>query len=162
LVVTFWQFSHIWSVLAGAPTVMAKDDVIIEALKMADLKKGETLLDLGSGNGQVLKIANQRFGANSVGIETSPFYWLYSRLRLLKQPQTKIIWGDFLNQDLQNLNPDLIYCYLLPNLMEKVFTKLKPLKIPFRLVSVGFPIKGLSGKTLKVNHSSIYFYHFNP
>jgi SAM-dependent methyltransferase len=65
------------------------------ALDMLDLKQGQTLLDLGSGDGRVLIAAAKR-GWNAVGIEVSPFLVIISRIRTWKyRKQIKIIWGNY-------------------------------------------------------------------
>jgi SAM-dependent methyltransferase len=65
------------------------------ALDMLDLKQGQTLLDLGSGDGRVLIAAAKR-GWNAVGIEVSPFLVIISRIRTWKyRKQIKIMWGNY-------------------------------------------------------------------
>jgi SAM-dependent methyltransferase len=65
------------------------------ALDLLDLKQGQTLLDLGSGDGRVLIAAAQR-GWNAVGIEVSPFLVIISRIRTWKyRRQVRVIWGNY-------------------------------------------------------------------
>src|ERR1700692_1961948 len=52
-----------------APYVVSPQHVVDDMLELADLKQGETLYDLGSGDGRILITAAQRFRAKAVGIE---------------------------------------------------------------------------------------------
>jgi len=54
-----------------APYVVSPQAIVDRMLEMADLKPGETLYDLGSGDGRILLTAVQRFRAKAVGIEIS-------------------------------------------------------------------------------------------
>lgn len=55
--------------LYGLPSKPTKPDRIRKALQLVNLKQGETLYDLGAGDGRVLLIAAKEFGAKAVGIE---------------------------------------------------------------------------------------------
>ena len=52
-----------------APFVASPLPVVRKMLELADLKPGETLYDLGSGDGRIVIMAAKEFGANGVGIE---------------------------------------------------------------------------------------------
>jgi len=54
------------------PDVPTPPQVIDRMLTAAHLKAGETLYDLGCGEGRVVIMAAQKFGAHAVGIELSP------------------------------------------------------------------------------------------
>ena len=51
------------------PFVPIPGDVIPVMLRLASLKPGETLVDLGSGDGRILFVAARDFGARAVGVE---------------------------------------------------------------------------------------------
>ena len=81
--------------LRGAPYVPTLDKQVNAALDLLDLKPGETLLELGSGDGKVLIAAAER-GLHVVGIELNPLLVAVSWLRTRKyRKQVRIIWGDF-------------------------------------------------------------------
>ena len=48
------------------------DETIVEMLRLADIKQGDVLYDLGSGDGRILIMAAQQYGIRAVGIEIDP------------------------------------------------------------------------------------------
>jgi cyclopropane fatty-acyl-phospholipid synthase-like methyltransferase len=52
-----------------APFVPSPLPVIEHMLKLAELKPGEVLFDLGSGDGRTVTMAAENFGARAVGVE---------------------------------------------------------------------------------------------
>ena len=66
----------------GAPWVPTSRRLVSKALAMAELKPGELVYDLGSGDGRIVITATRDFGARAVGIEIDPFRVLYSRLKI--------------------------------------------------------------------------------
>jgi len=53
------------------PYVATNNDKVKIIIKLADIKKGETAVDLGSGDGRLLYAAAQN-GANAIGYELNP------------------------------------------------------------------------------------------
>jgi len=56
---------------------------IYRALELAQVRPGETVYDLGAGDGRVLVIAARDFGAQAVGIEIEPVHCAVAWLRAL-------------------------------------------------------------------------------
>ena len=82
-------------VFFGPPYVPTLRRNLKSALDLLDLKPGETMLDLGSGDGRVLLAAAKR-GANVVGVELSPLLVAVSWLRTRRyHKQVPIIWGNY-------------------------------------------------------------------
>src|SRR5690349_8071360 len=52
--------------------VPTPQDVVDEMLRIADVKKGDVLYDLGSGDGRIPVTAAKRFGVRAVGIDIDP------------------------------------------------------------------------------------------
>ncbi|MCW3978033.1 MAG: class I SAM-dependent methyltransferase, partial [Candidatus Bathyarchaeota archaeon] len=52
-----------------APFVATPTPVVRQMLILAELKPGETVYDLGSGDGRTVIMAAKDFGAKSVGVE---------------------------------------------------------------------------------------------
>src|SRR5256885_8932741 len=82
-------------VLFGPPYVPTLRLNMQTALDLLDLKPGQTLLDLGSGDGRIL-VAGARRGLQVVGIELSLFLVVVSWFRTRRyRKQVKIIWGNY-------------------------------------------------------------------
>lgn len=120
---------------------MLERSTIIKALELAGLKKGDIFYDLGCGNGQVL-IEAAKMGAKAVGFEISPYYYLWAKFRTSRNPNIEVHFINIKDVDLSRA--DIVYCYLLPNFLEKLGPKFKQeLKPSAKLISVGFQIRGL-------------------
>jgi predicted RNA methylase len=95
--------------------------VVEKMLELAQLRPEETLYDLGSGDGRILVMAVQKFGARAVGIELDPRLCRLSRERIRKLdlgPQVQIIEGDVLEQDLSAA--DVVTIFLTPYGIQKL------------------------------------------
>ena len=99
--------------------------------------------DLGSGDGRLVHSAAKRYGVEAVGIEFSPLVYLWGLfLKPFWQSKARLRFGNFWNQDLRDA--DVIFCYLLPSLMDKIESKLVPKLSPGTLVvSHAFTFKTL-------------------
>ncbi len=126
--------------LVGAPYLPTLSKHVETALQLADLKKDQTLLELGCGDGKVV-VAAAKQGFNVVGYELNPILaglaWLRTR-RYRKQ--VTIIWGDFWKKDWPNA--EVIFVFLLPKYMEKLSETIAKYEYrPIKLVSFAFEIK---------------------
>lgn len=54
------------------PFVPTDDGLIAAMLKLADIKKTDTLYDLGAGDGRIVIAAAQKFGIRAIGVELDP------------------------------------------------------------------------------------------
>ncbi len=153
----FWQASNLISVIFGSPYVMANKIVIRQALKLAGLAKGEIFYDLGCGNGDVL-IEAAKMGAKGRGIEISPYYYILTKIRTAKFQNIEIRYQNIFKLDFSKA--DVVYCYLMPEMLSKLAPKFKSeLKAGSRLISVGFPIKALqNGTEYHINSRKVFIY----
>jgi predicted RNA methylase len=113
-------------------------------LKLADLKAGEILFDLGAGDGRTVVMAAKTFGARGVGVEL--------REDLAKKAlstvhdnglenRVTIVNGDMFNVNLSSA--DVVYLYLTTSANEKIKPKLESdLKKGARVVSHDYEIIG--------------------
>ena len=161
IVLFLWQLSNLISVFCGSPYVVANKKVIRLSLKSAGLKRGEVFYDLGCGNGQVL-IEATRFGAKATGYEISLYYYILAKLRTLRFKNIEIRFKNIKDADLSKA--DVVYCYLLPKILEELAPKFKrELKSGSRLVSIGFPIIHAGAAKIEkhnVNGHKIFVYYF--
>jgi precorrin-6B methylase 2 len=173
----FWGFVLYFIIAASfAPAVMAQEplrspDVIfvptppevVEAmLKMAGVKAGDIVYDLGSGDGRIPIAAVQKFGATrATGIDIDP-----QRIKEANENAQKAGVTDkvrFLNQDLFTSNisdATVVTLYLLDSLNEKLRPKLlAELKPGTRIVSHAFRMGDWQPeKTQTIDGRTIYFW----
>ncbi len=123
-------------ILRGAPYLPTLDAQAQAALDLLQLKPGQTLLELGSGDGKVLVAAAQA-GLNVVGVELNPFLVIVSWLRTRRyRKQVRIIWGDFWLVEWPEC--DAVFAFLLKQFMPKLDKRMQVIKKP--LVSFAFQI----------------------
>lgn len=123
----------------GAPFLPTLSKRTNDALDLLDLKKGDLLLELGSGDGRLLAAAAKR-GIHSIGYELNPLLVWYSRMRLWRYRKiAKVYVANYWNIDLPKAQG--IYVFLLQPYMDKLDKKLLHSKItPVKLVSFAFTI----------------------
>lgn len=127
-----------------APYVPSPTDVVEKMLKVAEVKEGDTVWDLGCGDGRIVITAAQKFGAKGVGVELDDELFAKTSARVKElglEGKVKIIHGDLLEQDLSTAT--VVTLYLLPTSNEKVRPRLeKFLKKGARVVSHDFEMAG--------------------
>jgi len=143
-------------VLFGPPYLPTLKPNMETALDLLDLKKGQTLLDLGSGDGRVLLAAAQR-GYNAVGIELSPVLVLVTRIRTFRyRKQVTVLWGNYFQREWPQA--DAIFGFIIPYQMEKMDKHIAAWHTkPVRLASFAFTIPGREPVTEK---NGVYLYEY--
>lgn len=112
----------------------------IEAVADAlDLKPGQVLIDLGCGDGRVLRCIQRRFGVKAIGFEFNPLAYLIARILCLGYRDITVRFRDFRKADLSDA--DVIFCYLFPDVLPDLSTKLdSELRAGAVVVSANFVI----------------------
>jgi len=127
-----------------APYYPTPETIVEKMLQLAELKPGEKMFDLGSGDGRIAIMAAQKFGADATGIEFDKDLWKQSSERIKSlglEKRARIIQGDIMKQDYSKA--DVITVYLLPSSNDKVRPLLeKQLKKGARIVSHDFEFSG--------------------
>ena len=115
--------------------------IVEKMLDLGELKAGEKMFDLGSGDGRIVIMAAQKYKADATGVEMEDDLYRQSmqKIRSLGLEKTaRIIHGDIFKQDYSSA--DLITVYLLPVSNSKLRPLLeKQLKKGTRIVSHDFP-----------------------
>lgn len=127
-----------------APYYPTPETVVEKMLQFGELKPGEKMFDLGSGDGRIVVMAAKKFHADATGVEFDNDLYRQSseRIRSLGLQKTaRIIHGDITRQDYSSAN--LLTVYLLPTSNDKVRPLLeKQLKKGTRIVSHDFEFAG--------------------
>jgi predicted RNA methylase len=127
-----------------APYYPTPNTIVERMLNFAGLKAGETMYDLGSGDGRIVIIAAQKYHAKAVGVELDNDLAISSAARIKKlglEKTARIIHGDILTQNYNDA--DVITVYLLPESNIKVRPVLEAtVKKGTRIVAHDFEIGG--------------------
>lgn len=118
------------------PFVTSPDNVTLEMLSMAGVKRGDHVLDLGSGDGRIVILAAKRFGATGLGVELDPALVTLSNANARKAgvAQRAVFHEqDLFKTDLSSAT--VITMYLLPEVNLQLRPALLALKPGTRLVS---------------------------
>lgn len=144
-------------VFFGAPYLPTKKQTIEDAFKLADLQAGQTLLELGSGDGRVLLAAAKR-GVHAVGYELNPILVVWSWLITLRYRRlVKVRWGNYWLANWPAT--DVVYVFLLQKYMKKLDNKIVQTYAgkKVKLVSLAFTIPG---KKPAKKTSELYLYTY--
>ncbi|MGC2657231.1 MAG: class I SAM-dependent methyltransferase [Bryobacteraceae bacterium] len=127
-----------------APYVGSPQHAVERMLEMANLKPGETLYDLGCGDGRILIAAAQRYKIKAVGVEISEHLAREAVAKVKKeglQNSVRIIHGNLLETDLTTA--DVVTLYLNNSANESLRPNLERYLRPHtRVVSYDYPIPG--------------------
>ncbi|MFH1456499.1 MAG: class I SAM-dependent methyltransferase [Patescibacteria group bacterium] len=140
------------------PTLKREANTMVS---LANIKPGDTIYDLGCGDGRLLVATKKMYpGCKVIGIEMSLFFVIISRINLwLNRLDGKIIWGNLFKTDLKDA--DVVFVFLMPRIYSKLQNKLKKeLKSGCRVIVNAWPIHGWEDKRVESNKKQeiIYVY----
>ena len=119
------------------------------------MKKDDFLVDIGCGDGRVLREAKRRYGIRALGIEVNLLAYVLARLRNLGVEGIEIRWGNFWNVNIHDA--DVVFCYLFPDVMARLAQKLEAeLRPGTRVISCNFTIPGWRHSEVLYPESSLY------
>ena len=127
-----------------APFVPSPKSVVEYMLKLADLKAGEVLFDMGSGDGRTVIMAAKTFGARGVGIELREDLAKKALATIQENGiEDKVTIMNSSMFDVNLSSADVVYLYLTTSANEKIRPKLESdLKKGARVVSHDYEIIG--------------------
>jgi ribosomal protein L11 methylase PrmA len=106
------------------PFVPSRRRVIDHVLDLAKLKDGEKVFDLGCGDGRFLIEAEKKAKIIGSGYEIAPLPMILAQLnKWTNNSKIKLFMKSFFKADIKNA--DVIFCYLLPETMDKLAVKFK-------------------------------------
>lgn len=136
-----------WAGIRAAPWVPTRSADVRRLLRLARVRPGELVVDLGCGDGRVLCMAAEEFGARAVGYELSLLPYLVAKLRAFfhrKRDRIDIRFRDFYGIALNEA--DVVFCFLSDHAMKRLRTKfVQELKPGARVVSYAFSLSDLPG-----------------
>jgi ribosomal protein L11 methylase PrmA len=126
------------------PFIPTPEDIIPKMLKLASVAAGETVFDLGSGDGRILIAAARDFHAKAVGVETRKRLVTECRERVVKMGlsgQVTVLRDSFKAVALQEADVLALYLssYVLNQLAPKFSKELRP---GTRIVNFDYEIPG--------------------
>ncbi len=129
------------------PVLKAEHEALLD---LCDLKPGQTLLDLGSGDGRFLKSAAKR-GYRAIGYEINPFLYIISIIVTWRERELIAIHlGDYWRTPLPQV--EAIYVFLIRRYMAQLDQKLiKDIKSSTTVISYVFPIPNREPETVTKN-----------
>ncbi|MDB5763611.1 MAG: SAM-dependent methyltransferase [Herminiimonas sp.] len=148
------------------PYVPTPPEVVERMLDLAKVNKGDTLFDLGCGDGRIVVTAAKERGAKGTGIDINP-------QRIAEAKENARIAGvedrvNFRVGDLFTSNfadATVVTLYLLPDVNRKLRPQLwKQLKVGTRVVSHDFDMgpEWPPQKTEKIGNKTLYFWTITP
>jgi tRNA G37 N-methylase Trm5 len=124
--------------------VPTPQEVVDEMLKVATVKRGDIVYDLGCGDGRIVNTAARKFGAWGFGFEINEELVKQSKANARKaqvEDRVSFFHADVFELDLRQA--DVVTLYLLPSLNVKLIPQLQKLKPGSRIVSHAFDMAGV-------------------
>ena len=149
-------FSALCGLIAGVPSLLTQSrtpdvvyvgtpyDVVAKMIKLAGVKKGDVVYDLGCGDGRMVILAAQKHGCRGMGFDIDPERVSTALTNVKKngvEALVKIVEQDIFTVDLSEV--DVLLLYLLPELNKKLLPQFEKLKPGSRLVTHDYDIEGI-------------------
>jgi SAM-dependent methyltransferase len=132
------------STLWGAPWAPTSLATIDQMLCLASVRSGETVVDLGAGDGRIVIRAARRFGAQAIGVEIDPLRCLAANAiiwALGLRKRARVAHGNIFGFDLRQA--DVVTLYLLQGTNQRIKVRLEEqLRPGARVVSHVFTLSG--------------------
>ena len=145
--------------------VPTPQDVVEDMLRLANVRKGDVLYDLGSGDGRIPITAAKKYGIKATGIDIDPERIKEANENARKAGVANLVQfrqEDLFRSDFKDAT--VVTLYLLPQLNEKLRPRLwAELKPGTRIVSHQFEMGDWKPeKKLESNGRTIYFWTIPP
>ena len=116
--------------------------IVEEMLKLADIRSGDVVYDLGSGDGRLVITAAKRFGARGVGVELQTELVEMARIGAKHEgvaDRVKFVQGDLFETDIKEAS--VVMLYLLPRFVTRLVPRFRAeLRPGTRIVSHDYPL----------------------
>ncbi len=125
IIIAILVVAYFLGVFYGAPFLVSFQETVAQIITAAEIRPGEKLADLGSGDGRIL-IAAAKAGAEAHGYEINPILVFWSRLRIRKaglSDRAKVHWKNFWFADLSGF--DIVVVFGVTQIMPRLEKKLQ-------------------------------------
>lgn len=150
-----------FSVFFGAPYLPSRRSDVRALFEALPLTSGDVLLDLGSGDGVVLREA-RRYGARAIGVEIHPLFAGLSRVLSWRDRQVEIHTTNMWTMSFPG-EVTLVYVFSVSRdgrkLRRMLEQETKRLRRPLRVVCYGSPLPGIEPVRVCGAHA---LYEFQP
>jgi 16S rRNA A1518/A1519 N6-dimethyltransferase RsmA/KsgA/DIM1 with predicted DNA glycosylase/AP lyase activity len=143
--------------LFGAPYVPTLKPQTEQALDLLNLKPGQTLLELGSGDGRVMRAAAAR-GLHVVGYELNPILVVVSLVVTWKyRKQVRVVWGSIWRQEWPRAEG--VFIFMIDRFMPRLNKRFEVYAsgAPLRVVSFAYKIPN---KKIIRSQKGIHLYEY--
>jgi precorrin-6B methylase 2 len=143
------------------PFVPTPQQVVEGMLEVAQVKNGDIVYDLGSGDGRIVITAAKKYGARAVGFEIDPERIKEFRESIREQGVEKL--AEIREQDILTVNlsqANVLTMYLLPSVNLKLRPKiLREMAPGSRVVSHAFDMGDWKpDKVVQINGRTVYYW----
>ena len=122
--------------------------------QLVSLRPEMIFYDLGSGSSNMLFYFSKKYGVNCVGVEVSPFWYFYSKIKSLFYKKVKIMYGNFYKYDLSKA--DIVYVFLTPKALDKLKEKfIKELKENSKIILSCWPSQNINPTKINKENKEI-------
>jgi precorrin-6B methylase 2 len=154
--VSLFLFFVLLPILRGAPFVPIQKERVEKAIELLELKPGQKIVDLGSGDGRILIFCAKK-GTKAIGFEINPFLVWKANSNIKKAGLENLAqaqWRNFWWQDLSSF--DVVFVYGISHIMRGLERKLqKELKPGAKVVSFIFKFPNWQPE---IEENGIYIY----
>lgn len=159
-IIGFLVVSFGFVVFFGAPYVPTLKNDVKDVLKLYTFTKNDVFVDIGSGDGVLLRAAAQKKVRAAVGYELNPWMYGISRFVSRKYPAITIHFANFWPARLPD-DTTVVYTFLnglyMPRLKRKLEAHVRRTKKPLFFITYGFAMPGL---TPVKTQGAMYLYKF--
>ncbi len=135
-----FMFYRTYGMISGAPYAGTKKIRVAKMIELADLQKGQKVVDLGSGDGRILIAAARAAKVECIGYELDLLMCLWSKFKVKRaglSDRIKIHRQSYWPADLAKF--DTVFLYLIPYKMKRMEKKLqRELRSGVKVISHGF------------------------
>ena len=148
--VMIYMISLVYSLLMGSPFVKTKSRTLDRVFKEANLKPNQLIIDLGCGDGKIVRTAAKHYKLRGIGVDINPLLIYRAKIMAKLEHLSSVTFYRQNIFDADISEADVVYLFLLPRFLVKLRAKLKnETKKDVLIISHGFQIEDWSKYMIK-------------